>query len=300
MRRMLNLPLAFIAVLALAAPAFAQAPNPPLNGAYYGVYPPTNTAVAMAIRNNVIGPTSVFSMGFNGDISTSGASPSQFLPGTFAVTLANPGGVRINAQGNWNIPAVAAEQFFAPPLCGQSRSNYLVAGMACTEGASGLNPGAVPLFSLRKATLSFPSGSQFSGSVNATPRNPNQASNPATPWTGPEGSITLTVSGSGANASVTGSGSLTPINPQTGIPTGAAPITVLYGPAPVTSSPTSDAGGTGGLSTSTGFFSLPSSPPGYTACGAILPTGFAFGNIGCGGTLPYVPATFFLAGVSTG
>jgi hypothetical protein len=285
-----------LAILALAAIASAQAPSPPLNGAYYGAFPGTNTIVAMGIRNNVIGATSVFSMNFG---SITNGVPDAFLPGTGFTTLANPGGVNINrSTGSWSLPGVLPEEgLIVPPLCGQSRSSYLVAGFTCAQ--TGLQPGTKPLFSLRKASLTIPSGSVFSGSVNATPGFPPSASSPSTPWTGPEGSLNLQVMGQGTDTFMVGSATLTPVNPNTGIPTGAPPQTVSYGPVAESSAPLPDQQG-GGFSSTTGFFSLPSNPPGYTVCGGILPTGFVFGSISCGENLPYVPATFVLTGESAG
>jgi hypothetical protein len=301
MTRIVPLAAAALAALVLAAPASAQAPNPPLNGTYVGAYPGTTTLVAMSIRNNVIGPTSMFTMDFNQPILN--GAPMSFFPGTSSIGFQNPGGIRINAQtGGWGIPGTGGEfGFFSPPLCGQSRTSYLVAGFQCNATGTGLATGAQPLFSLRQATpatLIPPSGTQFSGSVSATPRDPPMASNPATPWTGPEGTLSLTVNGAGSGATISGTASLTPVNPDNGIPTGAPPIDVTYGPSPLSATPAGN-----GLSTATGFFTLPSSPPGYTACGSVLPSGVAFGTISCSAgpsSIAYVPATFFLSAVSTG
>ena len=52
------------AALAPTGPASAQSTSVP-NGAYYGVYFPTTTIVAMAVRNNNIGATTIFTQTFN-------------------------------------------------------------------------------------------------------------------------------------------------------------------------------------------------------------------------------------------
>jgi hypothetical protein len=216
------------AAFAPAGPALAQSNRVP-NGAYYGVYFPTTTIVAMAVRNNDIGATTIFTQNFNYPF-TSGL-PQSFFPGVTNLTLTNPGGAgKISSSGSWVLPNDSFGDFFQPDLCGQTRKGYMVASMTCSP--NGITPGTNAMFSLRPTTLNIASGT-YTGSVNSTPRDPASGSNPSTPWTGTTGSVTLNVGG----GTISGSASLSPVNPQTGFPQAGPPVNVTYAPASMSSSP---------------------------------------------------------------
>ena len=282
------------AALAPAGPASAQSNSVP-NGAYYGVYFPTTTIVAMAVRNNNIGATTIFTQNFNYPF-TSGL-PQSFFPGVTNLTLTNPGGAgKISRSGSWVLPNDSFGDFFQPDLCGQTRKGYMVASMTCSP--NGITPGTNAMFSLRPTTLSIASGT-YTGSVNSTPRDPASGSNPSTPWTGTTGSVTLNVGG----GTISGSASLSPVNPQTGFPEAGPPVNVTY--APVSLSNSASVPTTGGASTATGLFNLPSSPAGYSLCGGFLTNGLVIGVSPCGTqnvgpeTGSYIASTFELSNASS-
>jgi hypothetical protein len=282
------------AALAPAGPASAQSNSVP-NGAYYGVYFPTTTIVAMAVRNNDVGATTIFTQNFNYPF-TSGL-PQSFFPGVTNLTLANPGTAgKISSSGSWVLPNDSFGDFFQPDLCGQTRKGYMVASMTCSP--NGITPGTNAMFSLRPTTLNIAPGT-YTGSVNSTPRDPALGSNPSTPWTGTTGSVTLNVGG----GTISGSASLSPVNPQTGFPEAGPPVTVTYAPVSISSSASVPT--TGGASTATGLFNVPSSPDGYSLCGGFLINGLVIGVSPCGtqnvgtSTGSYIASTFELSNSSS-
>jgi hypothetical protein len=282
------------ATLGPAGPVSAQSNRVP-NGAYYGVYFPTTTIIAMAVRNNNIGATTIFTQDFNYPF-TSGL-PQSFFPGSATLTLTNPGGAgKISSSGSWVLPNDSFGDFFQPDLCGQTRNGYMVGSMQCSP--TGITPGTNAMFSLRPTTLNIASGT-YTGSVNSTPRDPAAGSNPSTPWTGTTGSVTLNVGG----GTISGSASLSPVDPQTGFPVAGPPVNVTYAPVSISSSPSVPT--TGGASTATGLFNLPSSPDGYSLCGGFLINGLVIGVSPCGtqnvgpNTGSYVASTFELSNTSS-
>jgi hypothetical protein len=213
------------------------------------------------------------------------------------LTLTNPGGAgKISSSGSWVLPNDSFGDFFQPDLCGQTRKGYMVASMTCSP--NGITPGTNAMFSLRPTTLNIASGT-YTGSVNSTPRDPASGSNPSTPWTGTTGSVTLNVGG----GTISGSASLSPVNPQTGFPEAGPPVNVTYAPVSMSSSPSVPT--TGGASTATGLFNLPSSPDGYSLCGGFLTNGLVIGVSPCGtqnvgpNTGSYVASTFELSNSSS-
>jgi hypothetical protein len=291
MRRSVLLAALASAVVAAAAPsAGAQSTTVP-NGAYYGVYFPTTTIVAMSVRNNDIGATTIFSQNFNPPFS--GGLPQSFLAGANNTVLTNPGTEgQISRSGTFSISAGASlEDFFSPSVCGQTHNGYLVASLQCSP--TGITPGTNAMFSLRPATLQIAPGT-YTGSVNSTPSEPGQPSNPSVPWTGTTGTVSLTVAG----GTITGSASLSPVNPQTGVPVAGPPVNATYGPVSIASAAGVDEM-SGGASTATGLFALPSTPGGYSLCGGFLTNGLVIGVSPCGGqpgiganAASYVASTF--------
>jgi hypothetical protein len=128
----------------------------------------------MAVRNNNIGATTIFTQDFNFRF-TSGL-PHNFFPGSTTLTLANPGGAgKISSSGSRVLPNDSAGDFFQPDLCGQTRNGYLVGSMQSSP--NGITPGTNAMFSLRPTTLNIASG-PYTGSVNSSPRDPASDRNP--------------------------------------------------------------------------------------------------------------------------
>jgi hypothetical protein len=246
----------------------------------------------MLVRNNDIGPTTIFSQGYSGSFTA--GLPQFFFAGADSTTLTNPGNVgKISSSGSFVISGGAAtEDIFIPTICGQVRNNrYLVGSLNCSQ--TGITPGTNAMFSIKPTTLNIASGT-YTGSVNPTPREPGQPSNPSVPWTGTSGTLTLTV----ASGTITGSATLSPVDPQTGYPVNGPPVNVSYGPVGISSSVDGGSPGTGSASSATGLFDLPSTPTGYSLCGGFLTNGLVIGVVPCGGTsggaspASYIPATF--------
>jgi hypothetical protein len=80
-------------------------------------------------------------------------------------------------------------------------------------------------------------------------------------------------------------------------------VSATYGPVSISSSPTLPT--TGGASTATGLFNLPSSPGGYSLCGGFLINGLVIGVSPCStpnvgpNTGSYVASTFELSSTSS-
>jgi hypothetical protein len=243
----------------------------------------------MSIRNNDIGPTTVFSQNFSYPLT--GGLPQSFFPGANTTVLANAGNAgRISSTGAWTVfSETAGGENFSPPVCGQTRNGYLVASLVCAP--TGIAPGTNAMFTLRPATLKIAPGT-YTGSVDATPGQPGSPNNPAVPWTGTTGTVTLTVAG----GTITGSASLAPVNPQTGFPVAGPPVAVSYGPVSISGGASVPA--SGGASIATGLVTLPSTPSGYSLCGGFLTNGLVIGVTPCGGgtgapgPANYVAATF--------
>jgi len=291
MRRPLLLATLSAALLAAGAPSAGAESTTVPNGAYYGVYFPTTTIVAMPVRNNDIGATTIFTQNFN--LPFSGGLPQNFFPGANNAVLFNTGTEgQISRSGRFSISAGASSQgFFSPSLCGQTHNGYLVASMQCSP--TGITPGTNAMFSLRRATLQIAPGT-YTGSVNSTPAEPGQPSNPSVPWTGTTGTVSLTVAG----GTITGSASLSPVNPQTGVPVAGPPVNATYGPVNIVSGAIINEI-SGSASTATGLFALPSTPSGYSLCGGFLTNGLVIGVSPCGGqpgsgpiAASYVVSTF--------
>jgi hypothetical protein len=286
-----------VAALVLASPAAAQAPQPPprlTNGVYYGYYWGTNSSVALTVRNNVITTAAIFTPGFGVPITN--GLPPFFFAGSCSTSVTNGAGYPINPNtGAWAVPIIdpGAPEFFVPSLCGLTRpAGYLVVSFNCDGPKGVMTNGTNPLFSAKRGPLPDADGITYTGTSSATPRDPAQANSPFTPWTGPEGSINLSVSG----GTITGTGTFAPVDPDTGIPTGGAPVNVTYGPVSFGAQGGSIASG-GGASLTTGFIALPSTPAGYSVCGALALNGTINGTVNCTPTPPnfqYVAAQFTL------
>jgi hypothetical protein len=110
---------------------------------------------------------------------------------------------------------------------------------------------------------------------------------------GANGTLTLNVS----RGSVTGSATLAPVDPSTGIAAGAPSVNVTYGPLRVGANDGSAKGNSylaedcSAFVTRLGMFCLPSTPAGYTLIGGFVPAGLPGARRGLAAGTAYTAAT---------
>jgi hypothetical protein len=250
--------------LALAAPTASAASLPPNgvpNGTYSGYDWATNTVFTAIVKNNYIFGASYYTQLFSG-------TPGNLVPGTSSSSFGNINGssgaspgYKIASNGNWalfsDIPP--GEGPNVPTICGNTKfQTKLVASWNCT-GPGGTMSGN-PQFSAQTTQTPGVASGVYSGQVQTSP----VPGNPNAPWTGTEGPITITY----ASGTLTGSATLAPVDPNTGLLTGPPSVNVTYGPVVVGGEASE-----GNFVTASGTFGMVSNPSGYNIAGGFLPAG---------------------------
>jgi hypothetical protein len=285
--------LACVSAAVVARGALGATPLPPNgvpNGTYAGYNWATNTAFSAVVKSNSISGAAFFTQLFNG-------TPGQLIPGWntsyFGSIDGSPQGSpgsKIAANGSWVLSSgLMSGEGSGPTICGDTKyQKKLVVSWNCT-GPGGTMVGN-PQFSAQTTSTPGIADGVYSGKVNTSA----VADDPSAPWTGTTGTLTLVV----ADDTVSGSGTLAPVDPQTGVITGPPNVNVAYGPVPV-------GGGTGGnFIASSGQFNLISTPAGYNIGGGFVPAGIpglpsngmvagtinTFTPTGAEGSLNYGPA----------
>ena len=282
------------ALLATTVAARSRTVRTVRNGTYYTFDTTTATVVAAQVKNGRIPTLEVI-------------PPLSTGPGVgFIYTSAG----RFSRRGTWTTGFSLGDETGAPiPVCGKALSiGRLGVSFNCNSGQNSNITGAPQLVATR-ATVLPPTPNTYAGTVAPTSLGG--------PPSGTTGSLTLNVSGD----TLTGSGMFAPVDPTTGIASGAPSVNVTYGPisagtndsAVQGSNPFYLAGGCGPtFFTTLGMFCLPSNPPGYTLIGGFVPTQIYGGGLVTGSIYtasatgtppsygPALPANFTLTGPPTG
>jgi hypothetical protein len=262
LRTAFALPL-FALALALVPASASAVPTPQNNvpnGTYYGYSWAFNSVFVATVRNGFISGGTFYTQQFSGNNLVPGWVEDLF--GVFGGQVSGSNGYPMAANGAWSVVSdlPPGEGPPVPTVCGDTKyGTKLVVSWNCS-GPGGTMVGN-PMFSAQTTQTPGIADGVYSGQVQTSP----VPGNPNAPWTGTEGTLTLTV----ANGTVSGTGTFAPVSPTTGLITGPPSVNVTYGPVTIGGNYSETLGGvpTGGV------FTLISNPPGYNIDGGFLPAG---------------------------